>query len=69
MLHSAISSGVTTRPRQNVTGVLVHYAETHNDIAQYLKGIENPDDVLPDLLDWQPDGSNNLPLFCAVRKW
>lgn len=44
-----------------------HYAETHNDnIAQYSKNIDNLGAVLPDLLGWQPDELNELPLLCAV---
>ncbi len=71
LLRSAISSGATkivdylAGPRP--IAAFTHYAETHNDdIAQYLRSIDNPDAVLPDLLGWQSDELNESPLLCAV---
>ena len=71
LLRNAIRSGAT-----NVVDYLAgprpiaaykHYAETHDDeIAQYLKSINDLDAVFPDLLGWKPDASNESPLLCAV---
>ncbi|KAH9007478.1 hypothetical protein EDB84DRAFT_1572846, partial [Lactarius hengduanensis] len=67
----AIGSGATkivdylAGPRP--IAAFTHYAETHDDdIAQYLKGIDDLGAVLPDLLGWNPDESNESPLLCAV---
>lgn len=71
LLRKAISSGAAkvvdylAGPRP--IAAYKHYAETHNDeIAQYLKSIDNLDAVFPELLGWKPDGSNESPLLCAV---
>ena len=71
LLRNAIRSGATkvvdylagSRP----IAAYKHYSETHDDeIAQYLKSIDDLDAVFPDLLGWKPDGSNESPLLCAV---
>lgn len=71
LLRSAISSGATkvidylAGPRP--IAAFTHYADTHNDdIAQYLKSIDNLGVVLPDLLGWKSDDLNESPLLCAV---
>ncbi|KAH9022591.1 hypothetical protein EDB84DRAFT_1564938 [Lactarius hengduanensis] len=71
LLRSAIRSGATkvidylAGPRP--IAAFTHYAETHDDdIAQYLKSIDNLGAVLPDLLGWKPDELNESPLLCAV---
>ncbi|KAH8995800.1 hypothetical protein EDB86DRAFT_3077358 [Lactarius hatsudake] len=71
LLRSAIRSGATkvidylAGPRP--IAAFTHYADTHNDdIAQYLKGIDNLGAVLTDLLGWKPDELNESPLLCAV---
>ncbi|KAI9451557.1 hypothetical protein BJY52DRAFT_1297191 [Lactarius psammicola] len=71
LLRSAIGSGATkvvdylAGPRP--IAAFTHYVETHNDdIAQYLKSINNLGAVLPDLLGWQSDELNESPLLCAV---
>ncbi|KAH9180206.1 hypothetical protein EDB89DRAFT_2061917 [Lactarius sanguifluus] len=71
LLRSAIGSGATKTvdylagPRP--IAAFTHYAETHDDdIAQYLKGIDDLGAVLPDLLGWKPDELNESPLLCAV---
>ncbi|KAH8995819.1 hypothetical protein EDB86DRAFT_3243523 [Lactarius hatsudake] len=70
-LRSAIGSGATkvvgylAGPRP--IAAFTHYAETHgDDIAQYLKSIDDLGAVLPDLLGWKPDELNESPLLCAV---
>ena len=71
LLRNAIRSGATkvvdylagSRP----IAAYKHYSETHDDeIAQYLKSIDDLDAVFPDLLGWKPDESNESPLLCAV---
>ncbi|KAI9433880.1 hypothetical protein H4582DRAFT_2081568 [Lactarius indigo] len=71
LLRSAIKSGATkvidylagSRP----IAAFTHYAESHDDdIAQYLKSIDDLGAVLPDLLGWKPDELNESPLLCAV---
>ncbi|KAH9034021.1 hypothetical protein EDB83DRAFT_2296389 [Lactarius deliciosus] len=71
LLRSAITSGATkvidylAGPRP--IAAFTHYAETHDDdIAQYLKSIDNLGAVLPDLLGWKFDELNETPLLCAV---
>jgi hypothetical protein len=71
LLRSAIRFGATkvidylAGPRP--AAAFTHYAETHNDdIAQYLKSIDNLGAVLPELLGWQSDELNESPLLCAV---
>jgi hypothetical protein len=71
LLHSAFRSGATkvvdylAGPRP--LAAFTHYAETHNDdIAQYLRSIDNLGAVLPDLLGWQSNELNESPLLCAV---
>ena len=71
LLRGAITYGATKvveylaglRPLAAYT----HYAATHSDdIAQYLKSVENLGAVLPDLLGWKVDELNESPLLCAV---
>jgi hypothetical protein len=71
LLRSAICFGATkvvdylAGPRP--IAAFAHYAETHNDdIAQYLRSIDNLGAVLPDLLGWQSNELNESPLLCAV---
>ena len=71
LLRNAISSGASkvvdylAGPRP--IAAFTHYAETHDDdIAQYLRSIDNLGAVLPDLLGWQSDELNESPLLCAV---
>lgn len=71
LLRSAICSGAVkvieylAGPRPIAAFKL--YAESHDDeIAQYLKSIDDLDAVFPELLGWKPDGSNESPLLCAV---
>ncbi|KAH9057582.1 hypothetical protein EDB87DRAFT_1686168 [Lactarius vividus] len=71
LLRNAIRSGATkvidylAGPRP--IAAFTHHAETHDDdIAQYLKSIDNLGAVLPDLLGWKPDELNESPLLCAV---
>ncbi|KAI9433859.1 hypothetical protein H4582DRAFT_1856238 [Lactarius indigo] len=71
LFRSAIRSGATkvidylAGPRP--IAAFAHYAETHNDdIAQYLKSIDDLDAVLPDLLGWKHDELNESSLLCAV---
>lgn len=71
LLRSAICFGATkvidylAGPRP--TAAFTHYAETHDDdIAQYLKSIDNLGPMLPELLGWQSDELNESPLHCAV---
>ena len=71
LLRSAICSGASkvvdylAGPRP--TAAFTHYAETHNDdIAQYLRSIDNLGTVLPDLLGWKSNELNESPLLCAV---
>ena len=71
LLRGAIFQGATkvieylTGPRP--LAAYTYYAATHSDdIAQYLKGIENLGAVLPDLLGWKVDEMNESPLLCAV---
>ncbi|KAI9462535.1 hypothetical protein F5148DRAFT_1286433 [Russula earlei] len=45
-----------------------YYASTYSDdIAQYLKSIDNLSAALPALLGWQLDELNESPLLCAVK--
>jgi hypothetical protein len=71
LLRGAIRFGATkvidylAGPRP--AGAFTHYAETHNDdLAQYLKSIDNLGTALPELLGWQSDELNESPLHCAV---
>ena len=71
LLRSAISSGATkiveylAGPR--VLAAYTYYAETHSDdIAQYLKSVDNLETALPDLLGWQIDELNESPLLGGV---
>jgi hypothetical protein len=71
LLRSAIRSGATkivdylAGPRP--TSAFTYYAETHDDdIAQYVKSIDDLGAVLPSLLGWNPDDLNESPLLCAV---
>jgi hypothetical protein len=71
LLRSAISAGATkvvdylAGPRP--LGAYAYYAVTHSDnIAQYLKSLDNLEAALPDLLGWQVDELNESPLLCAV---
>ena len=71
LLRSAIRLGATkvidylAGPRP--TAAFTYYAETHkDDIAQYLKSIDNLGGVLPELLGWKSDELNESPLLCAV---
>jgi hypothetical protein len=71
LLRRAIASGASkvveylAGPR--VIAAYTHYAATHSDdIAQYLKSVDNLEAALPDLLGWQIDEMNESPLLCAV---
>jgi len=71
LLRGAITHGATkvveylAGPRP--LAAYTHYAATHSDdIAQYLKRVENLGAVLPDLLGWKVDELNESPLLCAV---
>ena len=71
LLRNAICSGATkvidylAGPRP--IAAYKYYSETHDDeIAQYLKNIDDLDAVFPDLLGWKPDASNESPLLYAV---
>ncbi|SRR6266851_7671584 len=71
LLRGAITHGATkvveylAGPRP--LAAYTHYAATHSDdIAQYLKSVENLGAVLPDLLGWKVDELNESPLLCAV---
>ena len=71
LLRSAIRSGATkvvdylAGPRP--TAAFTYYAETHDDdIAQYLKSLDDLGAVLPSLFGWNPDDLNESPLLCAV---
>lgn len=71
LLRGAIISGATkvveylAGPRP--LAAYAHYAVTYNnDIAQYLKSIDNLEAALPDLLGWKVDELNESPLLCAV---
>ena len=71
LLRSAIRLGATKvvdyLPGPRPIAAFTHYAETHNDdIAQYLKSIDNIGAVLPDLLGWNSDEMDESPLLCAV---
>ena len=71
LLRGAISSS-STNVLEYLAGprpiaAFTHYAETHDDdIAQYLKSIDDLGAVLPGLLGWQSDELNESPLQCAV---
>ncbi|KAI0255298.1 hypothetical protein BJV78DRAFT_1151713 [Lactifluus subvellereus] len=71
LLRGAIASGATkvveylAGPRP--LAAHAHHAVTHSDdMAQYLKSIDNLEAALPDLLGWQVDELNESPLLCAV---
>ena len=71
LLRSAIGSGASkvidylAGPRP--IAAFTYYAETHDDdIAQYLRSIDNLGAVLPDLLGWRSNELNESPLLCAV---
>ena len=71
LLRSAISSGAAkvieylASPR--ILAAYTYYAATHSDeIAQYLKSVDNLETALPDLLGWQIDELNESPLLGAV---
>jgi hypothetical protein len=71
LLRGAISSGATkvieylAGPRP--LAAYAYYAVTHSDnIAQYLKSVDNLEAALPDLLGWQVDELKESPLLCAV---
>jgi hypothetical protein len=71
LLRNAIALGATkvveylAGPR--VLAAYTEYAEAQSDdIAQYLKRVDNLEAALPDLLGWQIDELNESPLLCAV---
>jgi hypothetical protein len=71
LLRGAISSGATkvvkylAGPRP--LAAYRYYSVTHSDdIAQFLKSVDNLEAALPDLLGWQLDEPNESPLLCAV---
>ena len=73
LLQNAIFSGASkvvdylAGPRP--TAAFTQYAESHNDdVAQYLRSIDNLGAALPDLLGWKSNELNESPLLCAVIK-
>ncbi|KAH9970349.1 ankyrin repeat-containing domain protein, partial [Lactifluus volemus] len=71
LLYNAISSGATkvveylAGPRP--LAAYAYYAVTHNDdIAQFLKMVDNLEAALPDLLGWKVDELNESPLLGVV---
>ena len=71
LLRNAIALGATkiigylAGPR--VIAAYTDYAAAHNDdIAQYLKSVDNLETALPGLLGWKIDELNESPLLCAV---
>ena len=71
LLRNAIALGATkvveylAGPR--VLAAYTDYAATQSDdIAQYLKSLDNLETALPGLLGWQIDELNESPLLCAV---
>jgi hypothetical protein len=71
LLRSAIALGATkiveylAGPR--VLAAYTDYAAAQSDdIAQYLRSVDNLETALPGLLGWQIDELNESPLLCAV---
>lgn len=71
LLRSAIASGATkiveylASPRA-LAAYADYAAAQSDDIALYLRGIDNLKTALPDLLGWKIDELNESPLLCAV---
>jgi|HubBroStandDraft_3_1064219.scaffolds.fasta_scaffold454237_1 hypothetical protein len=71
LLHNAITFG-SSKVIEYLAGprplaAYMYYAATRSDdIWQYLKSIENLEEVLPNLLGWHVDELNESPLLCAV---